>query len=62
MNTIHLQEWVEQLTEDLEDFANWWLDHVQRDEKDFPLELWHGDWDEQFDLFRQTRRQGQDEN
>lgn len=53
--TVPLEDWATELAHDLEDFAQWWVDHAQNN-KDFPMSLLPGDWDEQFKFFRETRQ------
>ena len=45
---IGMTEWAGKLQNDIIEFQIWWLRNGVLNSRDFPSEMWFGDWDEQF--------------
>lgn len=45
------EEFIKMIKNRIENFSEFWDKNHQKDPEDFPLEMWTGDWIEQFDMF-----------
>ena len=48
---ISMTEWAGKLQNDIIEFEIWWLGNGVLNPRDFPDEMWFGDWEEQFSDF-----------
>ena len=50
-DNIFLDDWYKEHVVNLLNFKKWWIRENQKNPENFPMEMWYGNWEEQFDTF-----------
>lgn len=50
-----MSDWLEQEAKDLQSFATWWEENAEANPQFFPMDMFPGDWDEQYRLWGATQ-------